>query len=126
MEVCFVTPLDVQEIDDDNWILTSDFVVTVDGKTFTVPKGFKTDFASVPRVPFAYWMFGNIGHRPAVIHDYLYTLGGTQEDKTFADDVLLHGIIADGDSSIKAHAMWTAVHLFGGSHWIQKSGDQHG
>ncbi len=38
-----------------------------------VPKGFVTDFASVPRLPFIYLFFGGIGDEEAVIHDWLYT-----------------------------------------------------
>jgi hypothetical protein len=36
-----------------------------------VPMGFETDFASVPRVPLAYWLTGDTAHKSAVIHDYL-------------------------------------------------------
>jgi len=37
-----------------------------------VPIGFETDFASVPRIPFIYAMWGGKAHREAVLHDYLY------------------------------------------------------
>lgn len=37
----------------------------------TVPEGFETDFASVPRIPLAYWLFGDSAHAAAVVHDYL-------------------------------------------------------
>ena len=36
-----------------------------------VSAGFLTDFASVPRVPLAYWLTGDTAHKSAVIHDYL-------------------------------------------------------
>ena len=36
-----------------------------------VSAGFRTDFASVPRVPLAYWLTGDTAHKSAVIHDYL-------------------------------------------------------
>ena len=40
-----------------------------------VPKGFKTDLASVPRwLIFAYSLFGNLGNAAAVLHDFLYSL----------------------------------------------------
>ena len=35
------------------------------------PAGFVTDFASVPRVPLAYWLTGDTAHKSAVIHDYI-------------------------------------------------------
>lgn len=36
-----------------------------------VEAGFETDFASVPRVPIAYWLTGGTADASAVIHDYL-------------------------------------------------------
>jgi len=36
-----------------------------------VPAGFETDFASVPRLPFMYLLFGDTAHASAVVHDYL-------------------------------------------------------
>lgn len=36
-----------------------------------VPAGFETDFASVPRVPIAWWLAGGTADASAVIHDYL-------------------------------------------------------
>jgi hypothetical protein len=119
--ICFTSPLRVQEITNGQWVLTDDFVVTIDDKTVSVPKGFITDFASVPRLPFAYMMFGGIGNRPAVLHDYLYSIGGDSKAKEFADNVLYYGIMADGDSKWKAKAMYTGVRLFGGKFWKSKS-----
>jgi hypothetical protein len=36
-----------------------------------VPESFEMDFASVPRLPFAFWLTGDTAHASAVIHDYL-------------------------------------------------------
>jgi len=36
-----------------------------------VPQHFETDFASVPRLPLAFLVFGDTAHAPAVVHDYL-------------------------------------------------------
>lgn len=46
-----------------------------DSEFVTVPPGFKTDFASVPR-PFWFWLapWGRHG-RAAIVHDFLYQLG---------------------------------------------------
>lgn len=40
-------------------------------KEVCIPKGFATDFASVPIAPVTYLAFGNRYHMPAGIHDYL-------------------------------------------------------
>ena len=56
------------------WELTSPLVYESDllDATVTVPTGFKTDFASVPRLPLIYSMWGDRAHREAVVHDYLF------------------------------------------------------
>lgn len=70
----FITELDCRLKDDDSvWILDSTLIYESDllGK-IVVPMQFETDFASVPRVPIFYMLFGDRAHREAVIHDYLY------------------------------------------------------
>lgn len=37
-----------------------------------VPSRFETDFASVPRLPIIYNLWGDRMHREAVLHDYLF------------------------------------------------------
>jgi hypothetical protein len=53
------------------WALTRPLVWTGERDTFTVPVGFKTDFATVPR--FLHWLVLPYGAytRAAVLHDYL-------------------------------------------------------
>lgn len=40
--------------------------------TVTVPKGFRTDFASIPRLPFVFLLLGGYGVVAGIVHDYLY------------------------------------------------------
>ena len=37
-----------------------------------IPSGFESDFASVPRVPFIYSVWGGRAHRESGLHDYLF------------------------------------------------------
>jgi hypothetical protein len=37
-----------------------------------VPRGFQTDFASVPRIPIIYPLYGDRAHKSAVLHDWGY------------------------------------------------------
>lgn len=70
----FLTELDVRLKDDDSiWVLESPLIYysPLVGKV-EVPKGFETDFASVPRIPVAYWLYGSRAHREGVIHDFLF------------------------------------------------------
>ena len=107
-----------------------------------VPKGFKTDFSSVPRIPLAFWLFGAIGDEAGALHDYLYTdhvtccNGGTKIDRATADKVLrgaiysdlinrfdnfeqvtIFGIAKNTWAYITAWCFWAAVRVFGHRHW---------
>lgn len=70
----FLTELDARLKDDDRvWILGASLIYKSDILgLIEVPEGFETDFASVPRVPIAYTLFGDRAHRESVIHDFLY------------------------------------------------------
>jgi hypothetical protein len=96
VKVEWLTELEVADIDDVNWQLIAPFQASIDGELLTVPAGFKTDFASVPRIGVIYAALGNKAHRAAVLHDWLYTVGGTESDRAYADNVLRAGCIADG------------------------------
>lgn len=53
--------------------LTSDLYYQCDNDhLIIIPKGFQTDFASVPRVPIVFMLYGDRAHHEAVLHDYLY------------------------------------------------------
>ena len=71
MTAGFATELCVEEISDilnsgrGNWQLTQPLVYKSDitGGTYTVPTGFVTDFASVPRVPIVFLLCGDTASR---------------------------------------------------------------
>lgn len=64
------------------------------GGLITVPIGFKTDFASVPRIGWIYALLGDIAHQPAVIHDACYYYAWYS--KEIADKILLEAMAAIG------------------------------
>ena len=67
----FVTVL-VAEKRDINWALHEPLIFVSDILgTILVPEGYSTDFASVPRLPFIYALFGDTAHASSVIHDNL-------------------------------------------------------
>ena len=81
----------------------------------TVPAGFETDFASVPRL---FWNIvpplGRYGE-PAIVHDYLYR---TQTvDRLTADRVFLEAMEARGCHWITRRTLYRAVRLFGWLAW---------
>lgn len=93
----------------------------------TVPRGFTTDFATVPSV-FWTWIppVGRHGY-PAVIHDWLYW---EQTVKRRDADLAFDAALADlGVSSLKRVSMYQSVNWFGGRYWddnaqAKKRGDK--
>lgn len=71
--------------DNKDWVTAQDMVYTIGTTTekIVVPKGFVTDFASIPQ---PLWSFGLSPHgqysRAAVIHDYLYWTQGCTRDQS--------------------------------------------
>lgn len=72
----FLSPLELEYIDGRNWKITAPFEYAVGAATskliITIPAGFITDFASIPRI---FWNIlpptGKYG-KAAVVHDLLY------------------------------------------------------
>lgn len=93
----FLTDLVVRKVGDgDLWELTQDLHYDSDilGVVY-VPERYTTDFASVRRLPFLYWLFGNTAHAAATIHDYLYTTHPCtkiQADRTFLEAMEVTGV----------------------------------
>ena len=85
------------------------------GARLTVPLGFRTDFASVPRLPFAFWLTGDTAHAPAVVHDYLYRRH--LFSRRISDTVFLEAMKAEGDPWWRRCLMYQAVRWFGGKAW---------
>jgi len=81
------------------------------GLLVTVPAGFVTDYASVPRAPLTYWLFGGIGDEAAVVHDFLYEKGLVPRD--MADKVYGEALAACGVPAWRRGPMVLAVRLFG-------------
>ena len=65
---------DIFGMDDDIWVLTKPLVYNSKllNKQVTVPAGFETDLASVPRIPVVFWFWGGRAHREAILHDAFY------------------------------------------------------
>lgn len=119
----FQTDLKASLKDDDKiWVLDYPLVYESDLLgTIAVPKGFETDFASVPRVPIAYTLFGDRAHREAVIHDYLYRIDSIPEStKSQADNVFLEAMTVRGKSWFVRKMMYWGVCLGGGSSWHKR------
>lgn len=111
----YLTKLNVSILDNGTWKLDAPLVFKSDlvGK-ITVPEGFKTDYASVPRIPIIYAMVGNCSHRAAVIHDYLYRKGAIPTvSQKVADQIFREAMLVKGVPWWRRWIMWAGVRIGG-------------
>lgn len=117
----FMTTLAVEMLDDQTWKLAHPLVYQSDiAGLITVPDGFVTDFASVPRIPIAYTLAGDTAHAAAVVHDYLY--GNPSVKRRVADAVFKEAMAVSGVPWWRRQLMWSAVRVFGG--FVRSAGDK--
>lgn len=87
------------------------------GIATTIPQGFISDGMSVPRF-FWRWISPPVDGRtmsPSVAHDWLYVCKVVTRAQ--ADSWYRRQLVANGYPAVKSWAIWTALRLFGGSHW---------
>lgn len=112
----FLTDLDVKCINDGAWCLDAPLRYRSDilKPIIEAPAGFETDFASVPRVPIFFTLFGDRAHREAVLHDYLYRSDADpRATRAQADDVFLEAMKERGKGFVVRYAMYWGVRLGG-------------
>lgn len=107
------------------YVLIAEFTVVVpDVGTITVPKGFETDFASIPGFALG-WLDDDdpIILYASIVHDYLYSVGGLFDlmkpalTRQQCDDVLRVVMIACEASVWRAWCVYKAVRMFGAGHF---------
>ena len=113
-----LTKLNTTPIDDKYWEVLEDYYYETSIGIIKVPKGFKTDYASVPKI------FRNIINtygkhgRGAVVHDWLYSsqclLNITREK---ADKIFLEIMEEWEVNKFKRNFMYKMVRIFGASHF---------
>lgn len=92
-------------------------------KNYVVPKGWKTDLASVPRLPLVYLWYGGRGNAAGVLHDHLYKEGMQLKQiksRMEADKVFLEAMLSTEVDKKTAEAMYNAVRLHGEEHFHGK------
>ncbi len=109
----FITSLDMKlKIDTSNtWVIMNPLIYGSDliGPV-TVPAGFETDLASVPRIPIIYSLWGNRAHREAVVHDYLFRIDSVPKVSfAMANKVFLEAMEVRGKSWYIRYPMYWAV-----------------
>lgn len=119
----FTKPLTVTKIGDGRWRLAETFIFY--SKKFSpvnVPKGFETDFASVPRIFWSLCPPDGQYAQAAVTHDYLYkmrkdlTYQGPRRSRKECDEIFIEAMTVLGVPWWKRQIMYRAVRLFGWAH----------
>lgn len=111
----FKSSLKVELIDNkdgNKWQVLEDLVLDDDVVgTITVPAGFETDFASVPRIPVVFELVGARGAAAATVHDYLYQTG--KVSRKDADGVLYRTLRKTKVGKPRSMLMFAGVRAFG-------------
>lgn len=114
----FERPLDLRDNGDMTFTLLAGFEYrtssTGAGIQVHVPRGFKTDFASVPRILWAIFPPHGRHGKAAVIHDYLYKLCRVNKfSRAVADSIFLSAMKELGVSWWRRYTMYLAVRCAG-------------
>ena len=101
------------------WVVLSDFGYEVGEEgsddVINVGIGFQTDFASIPRLLWAFLpQWGKYGNAD-VIHDWLYW--DQRRGRRASDDIFLEGMKVLEVSAWKRNVIYYAVRAFGGFAW---------
>lgn len=121
-DVLLVSPMD----DGKSWVVMRGFGYALgseySGNVIEVPKGFVTDFTSVPRV--FQWLvprWGKYGNA-AIIHDWLYW----QQDlpRREVDLVFLEAMGVMRVFPLTKHLIYRAVRIFGWYAWLRNRADR--
>lgn len=124
----FKAPLILEEIEYKNsvqyWRLYEDFYYEIgaegSGQEILIPKGFVTDFASIPR--WLWWIVPPYGkyNKAAVVHDFLYKKQSGYS-KIVADAIFYEAMESLGVPYFQRLLMYKAVSYFGKSayNWEQ-------
>ena len=113
----FLDDLSLTPLKDNFFVLRDDYRVRIDDDILIIPKGFKTDLASIPRF---FWPiaaphdYKNIA--PAVIHDYQYTCPNNLTRKQI-DSIFYSSLIDNRVNPVVAYGFWLAVRIGGSSHF---------
>jgi hypothetical protein len=89
------------------WLLHSDLVYRGESETFTVPAGYVTDFATVPRI--AAWLIPRFGAytRAAILHDWLLT--DSDVSSVDADNLFRRALRELRVPPVRRTLMWVGV-----------------
>ncbi len=120
----FRSELDVRPFKPDEWVVLHELLWhdplggnTPDGEPVivSVPRGFITDLASIPRVLRGVLDANGLSRRPAVLHDYLYC--SQPCSRAAADALFRRALAAEGVGLIARNFYYVGVRAGGALYW---------
>ncbi len=111
-------PLLTPFADNQQWVVERNFVYQIGNSpiAISVPRGFVTDFASIPQT---FWSLGltpnSTYSRAAIVHDYLYWTQGCT--RLQADNLFLIAMKESRVGTVTRDAVYQGVRLGGGASW---------
>src|SRR5437773_4766029 len=116
MTAAFLDKLELEYLDGKTWRLTSVFrYQAAAGNIITIPAGFLTDFASIPRGLWNVLPPTSACGDGAVVHDYLYS---TQPcTRAQADGILIEAMAVQGIGRLTRALVWAGVRVGGAGIW---------
>lgn len=119
----FASELDVELVDGEaaqgrgTWRLLSKLLYgsRIVNPVICIPKGFITDFASVPRLPFVFLMVGDSGSEAAALHDYLYSIA--KYSRKICDSIFKEACLITDVPKWRTYLLYAGVRLFGATHY---------
>ena len=118
-------PLVLPFNDGQQWVVTAPLTYQIGDSphTITVPAGFVTDFASIPRVFHALLAPTGRPGRGAIVHDYLYWEQDCTREQ--ADWILMLAMIESGVDAVTRGLVYRVVDWFGAGAWEQNQQERN-
>lgn len=107
-----------EDIDGENYVMYVPLIYQsnlLSGKIITVPTGFVTDLASIPKLVQPIIPKSGLWNWPAIIHDYLYSI--QIFERVICDSILLEAMRVRKTPEKIAFEIYEAVKLFGANSW---------
>ena len=102
----------------DYWAIRAPLTWEAPDFNITIPAGFITDLASIPRILRNVLDVDGRSRCPAILHDFLYSCQRTT--RSFADEQLRLALIAYGDTPAAARLYWLGVRIGGWVPWEKR------
>lgn len=113
--------LKYEKLFNNSYILTEDFEYQIGKMLIRVPKGFVTDFASIPFFLWAILPPRGKYDEAAVVHDFLYSSKNcTGINRKLADKIFKHIMKESGVNCFYRNALYLGVRNFGSVFFIKE------